>query len=204
MQLTMKRHWIALLALLLSQPICQVFAEDAPPTITFSVPSPQTVAEGATLSFDITVTDPEGLNPSLTFSNRPPGTFSYDGLAGAGTETGTVSITPSFGSHIFSPYDMAVVASDGTNPPVIRIMTIYVISNTNTVPLMITNAAYLNGNFHFEIIGLAGKTSRTVQASTNLIDWTTIDTYGFPDPGSFTDSDATNYCQRYYRVFQTR
>jgi hypothetical protein len=178
-------------------------AQDAPPIITFSVPSPQQVAEGSNLTFIVTATDPEGAAIALTSSNWPPGAVHYDASIGNGTETATFTYIPSYGARFGSPYDVIFVASDGVNPPVASTMTIVVVAG-NADPIVLTNAVHRNGYFYFEMTGLVphGKT-RKIEASTNLIDWVAIGTNGpIEGCGCFTDVESTNFVRRFYRVIQ--
>jgi hypothetical protein len=178
-------------------------AQDAPPVIMFSVPSPQQVGEGSNLTFIVTATDPEGAAIALTFSNWPPGAVHYDASIGNGTETGTFTYIPSFGARFGSPYDVIFVASDGVNLPVSNTMTIVVVAG-NGVPVGLTNAAYHDGNFYFEMTGLVPHgTTRIIEVSTNLIDWVAIGTNGpIEGCGCFTDFESTNFFKRFYRVIQ--
>jgi hypothetical protein len=178
-------------------------AQDAPPVITFSVPSPQQVAEGSNLTFVVTATDPESAAITLTFSNPPPHQFfSYDATIGNGTETGTFTYIPSYGAHFGSPYDVVFVASDGVNPPVSKTMQIIVSAAVPTVSVTITNLSNQDGNFSFEMVKTGSKsTVWIIEASTNLTDWAPIGTNGPLDGcDCFTDLESTNFVQRFYRV----
>jgi hypothetical protein len=61
----------------------------------------------------------------------------------------------------------------------------------------LTSAAGVNGQFTFDVSGVPG-CSYIVQASTNLVDWENVQTN--TAPCTFTDTDASQYSQRYYRA----
>jgi hypothetical protein len=61
----------------------------------------------------------------------------------------------------------------------------------------LTSTACANGQFTFDVSGVPG-CSYVVQASTNLVDWENVQTN--TAPCTFTDTDASNYSQRYYRA----
>ncbi len=71
----------------------------------------------------------------------------------------------------------------------------------NTVPVTaaaLTSAARSGGQFSFTVSGDAGQ-QYVVQASTNLLNWISIQTNAAPF--LFTDSNAAGFKQRYYRAF---
>jgi hypothetical protein len=71
-------------------------------------------------------------------------------------------------------------------------------------PAVLTNAAQIPGGFSFTVNSTANQTS-IVQASTNLVsaNWISLKT-NVPPAGffNFTDSDAAQFPNRYYRVAQ--
>ena len=72
---------------------------------------------------------------------------------------------------------------------------------SNTVPVTaaaLTSAARSGGQFSFTVSGDASQ-QYVVQASTNLLNWISIQTN--VAPFLFTDSNAAGFKQRYYRVF---
>lgn len=62
----------------------------------------------------------------------------------------------------------------------------------------LTSAIRTAGQFHFAVSGTAGA-KYVVQASTNLVDWVSVQTN--TAPFTFTDPDAGSYSQRFYRTF---
>jgi len=58
-----------------------------------------------------------------------------------------------------------------------------------------------NGQFQFQLSGPGGN-EYVIQASSNLTSWIPIATNVIPADGvmTFTDPDATNYSQRFYRA----
>jgi hypothetical protein len=66
-------------------------------------------------------------------------------------------------------------------------------------PPATTGTTYTNGQFQFSFSGPAGG-AYDIQVSTNLIDWTTVETNNvFPGNVMFTDTNAANFDKRYYR-----
>lgn len=73
---------------------------------------------------------------------------------------------------------------------------------TSGVPPQLTNTVVnINGTFQLTVNGQNGQ-EYIVQASTNLINWVSIYTNPppFTSPFTFTDSNASNYPDRFYRV----
>src|SRR4051794_14135460 len=102
-------------------------AQNLPPAISFSLPSPQQVELGSQLLFTYTVVDPEGITPSLTITNRPQGIIHFDeSIIYQGTITETYSYSPLFQAKLDFLYKLTFIISDGINPPVTNIMTIVV------------------------------------------------------------------------------
>ncbi len=62
----------------------------------------------------------------------------------------------------------------------------------------LTTTASSGGQFSFTVSGHVGQ-QYVVQASTNLVDWDSIQTNAVPF--LFTDSNAVDFNQRYYRAF---
>jgi hypothetical protein len=205
---SMKYFWTKWLSLALINAAFIGSAQNLPPVITFSVPSPQQVEVGSNFTFTVTVTDPEGITPILAVTNWPPPShFNYgETLYREGRIDASFGCVIASGAQFGSPYEIIFTASDGVNLPVSKTMTIVVIA-TNALPIALTNAAFQAGQFHFEITGATPKgTTSIIQASTNLIDWVSIGTNGFgidQIPGYFTDPESTNFVRRFYRVLQT-
>jgi hypothetical protein len=175
-------------------------AQNIPPVISFSLPSPQQVVVGSNLVFTFTVVDPEGITPSLIITNRPPGRFHFDESIGyQGTRTGAYSYTPIFQAQFGGPYELTFIASDGINPSVTNNMTIVVIAAAPN-PITLTNYAYANGQFSFAKSGLE-MAPFEIQASTNLIDWVPIAT-NYCGTCPFTDSFVSNSSHRFYRTLR--
>lgn len=62
----------------------------------------------------------------------------------------------------------------------------------------LTQAAYANGQYSFNISGVSGN-QYVVQASTNMVDWVSVQTNTVPF--IFTDTNAGQYSQRFYRTY---
>ena len=71
---------------------------------------------------------------------------------------------------------------------------------TPAAPATLTSATRSGGQFSFTVEGLAGGTY-VVQASTNLLDWVSVQTN--TAPFVFTDNDAESFNQRFYRTFSS-
>ena len=69
---------------------------------------------------------------------------------------------------------------------------------TTLQPATLTSAACSGGQFSFTVAGLTGR-QYVVQASTNLIDWDSVQTN--TAPFLFTDTAASNFNQRFYRTY---
>jgi hypothetical protein len=64
----------------------------------------------------------------------------------------------------------------------------------------LTQATYANGLYSFNVSGEPGS-EYTVQASTNLVDWVSVQTN--LAPFTFVDSNANQFAQRFYRTLST-
>lgn len=170
-------------------------AQNLPPVITFSIPSPQQVAAGSSFAFTVTTIDPEGVEMIQTMTNWPPPS-SFHGEEGIG------SVVSLWCSGIRSgSYDVIFTASDGVNPPVSKTMTIVV--DPAPIKIVLTHTAYANGQFSFNFTRSGPLTlhdSFEIQASTNLIDWVPIGTNSCTC--LFTDSSVSNSSRRFYRMLQ--
>ncbi|HXC98510.1 MAG TPA: immunoglobulin domain-containing protein, partial [Verrucomicrobiae bacterium] len=75
-----------------------------------------------------------------------------------------------------------------------------VVNSTTPAMPQVSNPGYINGIFSLTVNGDSGH-DYLIQASTNLVDWTTIYTNPLPAlPFTWNDSDASNFNQRYYRI----
>jgi hypothetical protein len=61
----------------------------------------------------------------------------------------------------------------------------------------LTSVCYLNGKFSFNVSGEANYQC-VVQVSTNCVDWVSVETN--MTPFTFTDLDAGQFTERYYRT----
>ena len=149
------------------------------------------------------------VNPAVAWSSLSNLVQTYDGTA----KPVTASTTPT---------NLAVVLTyDGSsNAPVaagnyLVVGTIidpnYQGSATNTLcinpatptvtippPATLTSAASSGGQFSFTVTGLTGQ-QYVVQASTNLIDWDSVQTN--TAPFVFTDTAASSFNERFYRTY---
>jgi hypothetical protein len=95
---------------------------------------------------------------------------------------------------------VSVVVSDGGAPTLSATQSFVVNVTRPTAPLLYS-AVVNSGNFGFGINGDAGP-DYTIQASTNLVSWSSIVTSNFPAlPSFWTDTNLTaGIPMRFYRV----
>ena len=94
---------------------------DTPPTLTVPV-SPQPASEGLEKVFQVTASDPDGVDPSITAQMLPTSaTFTNNGDG-----TADFTWTPSFSASLGSPYTVEFFADDSVNAPVMATITIEV------------------------------------------------------------------------------
>ena len=67
-----------------------------------------------------------------------------------------------------------------------------------TTAATLSAAVRSGGQFSFTVLGIAGR-EYVVQASTNLVDWISVQTN--TAPFVFTDANAAGFSQRFYRAF---
>ena len=74
------------------------------------------------------------------------------------------------------------------------------LSTTTPAPPQLSTPAYTNGSFSLMVSGDAGH-DYIIQTSTNLTDWESIYTNPMPTPPFlWSDSGATNFTRRFYRI----
>jgi carbonic anhydrase/acetyltransferase-like protein (isoleucine patch superfamily) len=162
--------------------------------IAFAAISNLTVNPGTTLQVQSAATDPNQPPLPLTFSfvTAPPaatidpvtGLFSWQpGIADGGT-TNTVIIK----------------AQNNATPGASATRTFFVTVNPVPPPVM-SNVSLSNGVFGFQIAGGFGS-NYTIQSSSNLLDWITLDTTNPAAlPFQWIDTNGIGDGARFYRVF---
>jgi hypothetical protein len=155
--------------------------------------SNRTVIAGATLLVTNSATDIDVPAQTLTF-----GLVASPNGATISTNSGLISWRP-------------LIAQAGTNYPfTVRVTDngvgnlaatqSFVVTVTSPVRPTVGGVLFTNGGFQFGVSGDFGP-DYIVQASTNLTAWATIFTTNSPVlPFEWTDSVATNYPARFYRV----
>ena len=89
-------------------------------------------------------------------------------------------------------YTVVASNSAGSTTSATAVLTVY-----NSAAATLSSFAYTNSQFQFSLTGVPTY-SYIIQASTNLTNWTSIQTN--TSPFTFTDTLATNYPYRFYRA----
>jgi hypothetical protein len=89
-------------------------------------------------------------------------------------------------------YQVVVTNAAGSRTSSVALLTIY-----PTAAASLTFGSFSAGQFEFNVTGVPDFTY-AVQASTNLVDWTTLETNS--SPFESIDTNALNYPLRFYRV----
>ena len=167
-------------------------ASNAPPAFT-SVASKRVLNAGQTLVITNTASDPN--QPAQTISFSLPGA-----PAGAtlNSSNGVFNWRPLI-AQANSNYVVKVVVADSGLPSLSATQQF----NVNVLPVTqpsLTSVTLSSGQFQATVSGMVGP-DYTVQASTNLMTWTTLFTTNSPTlPFGWNDSSATNLPHRFYRV----
>jgi pectate lyase len=162
-----------------------VTAANTAPTLT---PVPDTnIIAGVTLNITNVATDPD---LPLTFS-----LLSAPGNASLGAASGVFSWRPLI-SQAGTTNHITVKVTDNGTPNLSAIQSFNIIVSTPAQPQM-PSFAYSNGQFNLVITGSIGP-DYIVLTSTNLTDWAGVFTN--PMPFTWTDTGASNFNQRFYRI----
>jgi Fibronectin type III domain len=137
------------------------------------------------------------------------------------TGTTTVTVTVNNGSKsnniVTQKFTVTIVAQNPTNSPAPPVVTTQPTNDpsppvpkvskgrgstasSNVLPAVagtLTSAACAKGQFTFDVSGTSDALY-IVQASTNLVDWESVQTN--TAPFTFTDTDASKYSRRFYRA----
>jgi hyaluronate lyase len=165
--------------------------QNAPPTL--SPISNRTINAGFTLLVTNSATDPDLPYQTLTFSlPGAPAGAAIDSTTGLLTWRPPVSLAGASNA-------LAVVVSDNGTPSLSATQTFWVAMRPLHLPDL-TQTIPSNGYLQLFITGDYGP-DYTVQASTNLVDWTNVFTTNQPTlPLSWTDTNAIGFASRFYRV----
>ena len=155
--------------------------------------SNRTVLAGATLTFTNTATDAEAPPQTLAYSlvNQPGG-------ANVNSSNGIFNWRPPIAQSGTSNF-MKLVVTDSGSPNLAATQAFAVLVSTPTAP-QLQNPAWSNGLFRLTVTGDFGP-DYLVQASSNLTAWNNLFTNSSPAlPFNWTDSGASNFNQRFYRI----
>ena len=179
-----------------------------------------TVPVGSNGVYTLTVTNygPSASSNVLVSDNLPSGvTFvsatPANGVTRSGTSLGwslgtlntnagaELKVTVQFNSS--GSFDnIAIVSADTPDPnPSDDLAQATINAGTITPPQLTNTVVNINGTFQLTVNGQQGQ-EYIVQASTNLINWVSVYTNPppFNSPFTFTDLNAANYLDRFYRV----
>ena len=160
---------------------------------TLATISNRTVLAGATLIFTNTATDSDVPAQTLTYSllNQPAG-------ANVNTSNGIFNWRPPIAQSGTSNF-MKLVVTDSGSPSLAATQSFAVLVTTPARP-QLQMPAFSGGAFSLAVTGDFGP-DYLVQASTNLAAWNTLFTNPSPVlPFNWTDSGASNFNQRFYRI----
>jgi autotransporter-associated beta strand protein len=156
--------------------------------------SDQDLHIGATLNVTATATDNEAPPQVITYSLvTPPEGMTIDTNSGALTWRAPYASAGSAGV-------VTVVATDSGIPTLSATQTFLIDVLPITTPPAVADPTWTNGAFGLTLIGDAGP-DYIIQASSDLLAWTNIHVATPPTlPVQWTDSDATNFNARFYRL----
>jgi arylsulfatase A len=165
---------------------------NTPPTL--APLSDRTLIAGQRLAFATTASDTDVPAQALTFSllNPPTGAV-VDPSSGAFTWRPTLAQAPSVNVISVKVEDNGVPSLSATQS--------FTVTVSQPAKPSISNVGMVNQQFTFIVNGDSGP-DYTVEASTDLIDWSPIWTNPSPTPPFlFTDPDIMNFSHRFYRVW---
>lgn len=168
-----------------------------PPTITATNVSLNPVLVNQSLAISATVmpgtgaVDPNsGVKVNLTaIGGSAAQVLIYDG---AGNYTNSIVV----GANVIpGNQTLPVTVTDSLNNSAAANISLTIYSTTAAT---LTPASHVSGQFALNVSGVP-KYQYVVQASTNLMDWTSVQTN--TAPFTFVDSNASQFQQRFYRTF---
>jgi hypothetical protein len=159
----------------------EAFNPSTPPTIV-SQPTNQIVSAGTNISFTMSASSGSPtsfqwqFNQTNTLTGATNATLILTNVQPADSGIYSVVVTNTYGSITSAPASLFVYTSAAA---------------TLSAPMPATNGV------QFSVTGVPGF-NYIVQRSTNLVDWVPMITN--QPPFNFSDSDATNFAQRFYRA----
>ncbi len=160
---------------------------------TLNAVSDRTITPGTSLSITNVASDSDSPAQTLTFALLTAPTN-----ATLNTSSGVLAWRPLI-AQAASSNAFSVSVTDSGSPAMSATQSFTVYVSAATAPSN-TVAGYSSGAYQFSIGGIVGP-DYIVQASTNLSAWETLaTTTPTVMPFTFTDSSASSYAQRFYRV----
>ena len=152
----------------------QVVNNQAPVVATVGT---QTVVEGGSLTFNVSATDADGDNLTLSETGLPP----FASFTDNGNGTATITVTPDFGDALGSPYAVTIQATDDG---------IGALFDTESFQLQITdgNQPPVLEPIGNQSVAEGGSLTIALSASDGDGDGLTLIESGLPAFGSFTDN----------------
>ena len=160
---------------------------------TLAAISNQTVIAGATLTFTNAASDADVPAQTLSYSllNQPAG-------AGVNSSSGVFNWRPPISQSGSSNF-MSVIVTDNGSPNLSATQAFAALVTVPVTP-QVQSPVLSGGAFSFTVGGDAGP-DYIVQVSTNLFLWNSLYTNSSPVlPFNWTDSGASNFNQRFYRI----
>ena len=158
-----------------------VTATNQPPTIT-GLLTANTAMVGQTVTFSITATGTGPLNYQWMYNSNS-----------LGSATNAVLTLNNVTTAQAGTYYVAVSNNAGSTNSSTASLTVY-----STTSATLTPAPHANGQFALNISGIPNY-QYVVQASTNLVNWVSVQTN--TAPFTFVDTNASQFRQRFYRTF---
>jgi uncharacterized repeat protein (TIGR01451 family) len=158
---------------------------------------------GPSTSSNVVVADTLPLGGTLVSSSQSQGSVIRSGnqvlwnvtnlLNGAGAQL-TLTVQLNSGGLLIN---YAIATATTPDPNSDDNSTYIYVTSLVPAPAVLSGASVINGIFNLTVAGTPGL-NYTVQASTNLVNWTSI--YTTNSPFTFTDPNASNYPTRFYRT----
>ncbi len=160
---------------------------------TLAAINSRTVIAGTNVNFTCSVTDTDAPPQTITFAlqNGPTN-------ATLGSSSGTFNWRPTI-AQSNTTNTMSIIATDNGSPAMSATQS-FTITVLRPVQPTLTQPSTSGGLFSLTVNGDPGP-DYTLQASTNLVNWTPLLTTNSPAlPFHWTDPDTANFNQRYFRV----
>ena len=153
----------------------------------------RTIIAGTNVTFTCSVTDTDAPPQTITFTlqNGPTN-------ATLGSSSGAFAWRPTI-AQSNTTNTMSIIATDNGSPTMSATQS-FTITVLRPVQPTLTQPSTSGGLFSLTVNGDSGP-DYTLQASTNLVNWTPLLTTNSPAlPFNWTDPDTANFNQRYFRV----